>query len=367
VVFNDSIMAQLDSIISTARAGLNPVFARRTARDWSQAELAQRAGISRAAVSAIEGERLTPSVTAALALAAVLECSVEELFAKRLTAVAPSPEWGWAPGRETCRYWEAEVNQRCLMYPVEALGLNPIPHDGLWVDGLCRESRPAPAATTLTLASCDPAASLLAAEYARESGFRLLIFPRSGAEALELLRQRRVHVAGLHRSTAEHPERNTESARAKLGSGYQLLRVALWEEGIALRAEDQTRSAQAVIKRTRLWAARQPGSAARECLDELLTGHSFARRQARSHAGVAEAVRSGWAGAGVCVRLCAEEAGLNFLPVRREALDFCFSDALRHDPRIQALVRLLRKRAYRRLLGDLPGYNAAQTGEMIAV
>jgi len=38
------------------------VLARRLAREWSQAELAERAGISRAAVSAIEGERLSPSV-----------------------------------------------------------------------------------------------------------------------------------------------------------------------------------------------------------------------------------------------------------------------------------------------------------------
>ena len=60
-----------DNIIS------NLVQARRTAREWSQAELAERAGISRAAVSAIEGERLSPSVATALALAAIFECSVE--------------------------------------------------------------------------------------------------------------------------------------------------------------------------------------------------------------------------------------------------------------------------------------------------
>ena len=60
----------------------NPVLARRLAREWSQAELAARAGISRAAVSAIEGERLSPSVATALALAAVFECSVEELFGR---------------------------------------------------------------------------------------------------------------------------------------------------------------------------------------------------------------------------------------------------------------------------------------------
>lgn len=364
-MLNDMIMSDRDRIMSSA--GANSVLARRRARKWSQAELAQRAGISRAAVSAIEGQRLTPSVTAALSLAGVLECSVEELFGQQETTATRGPEWAWEALREPCRYWEAEVNERRLMYPVEAVGLNPVVHDGLWAEGLCRELAPARAETTLTLACCDPAAGLMAAEYARESGFRLLVFPRSGGAALELLRQGLVHIAGLHRSTAEHPERNAESVAARLGRGYRLLRVAQWEEGIALPPGDRARSAQAVIRRPRRWAAREAGSAARECLDELFGGHSFSHGQASSHAGVAEAVRSGWAGAGVCVRLCAEEAGLNFLPVRQEKLDFCYSEALQRDGRIQALVRLLRSRGYRRLLGDLPGYHAGETGGMLGV
>jgi molybdate-binding protein len=82
-----------------------------------------------------------------------------------------------------------------------------------------------------------------------------------------------------------------------------------------------------------------------------------------THAAVAEAVRGGWADAGVCVRLAAEEAGLSFLPVRTETLDFCFSGALQHDPRIHALIRLLRDPSFRRLLGELPGYDTRWTGE----
>jgi molybdate-binding protein len=122
-----------------------------------------------------------------------------------------------------------------------------------------------------------------------------------------------------------------------------------------------------VARRTKCWAARETGSGARECLDELLGGRRFAGREVGGHAAVAEAVRSGWAGAGVCVRFSAEEAGLNFLPVRTESLDFCFSTQLQHDPRIQALIRLLRSRGYRRLVSELPGYNARDTGEMLAL
>jgi DNA-binding XRE family transcriptional regulator len=55
--------------------------------------LAERVGISRAAVSAIEGERLSPSVATALALAEVFECSVEELFGHARTAELSGPQW----------------------------------------------------------------------------------------------------------------------------------------------------------------------------------------------------------------------------------------------------------------------------------
>jgi hypothetical protein len=146
-----------------------------------------------------------------------------------------------------------------------------------------------------------------------------------------------------------------------LGSGYRLSRVARWDEGVALPADDRTRLPESVARKPHRWAGREPGSAARECLDELLAGRRFSGRQVAGHAAVAEAVHAGWAGAGVCVRLSAEDAGLNFLPVRTEALDFCFVSALQHDPRLHALIRHMHSRAYRRLASELPGYDARQT------
>ena len=350
-----------DNIIS------NLVQARRTAREWSQAELAERAGISRAAVSAIEGERLSPSVATALALAAIFECSVEELFGRGGPAQPHTPTWAWSPQGESSRcYWEAEIGHRRRLYPVEAMTLNPTPHDGVWQNGVLRD-RGAAAATTLVMASCDPAAGLLATEYARASGFRMLVFPRGGRSALELLRQRLVHVAGLHYSTEEAPDRNAETVRAQFAGDCQLLRMANWESGIALATDNHSRSAESVARRSLRWAARESGSAARECLDGLLGKRPFTGREVNGHAAVAEAVRAGWAEAGVCVQYSAVEAGLNFLPVRSETMDLCFPAALQNDPRIQALVRLLRDRACRRLISELPGYDARETGEILAL
>jgi molybdate-binding protein/DNA-binding XRE family transcriptional regulator len=356
------IMAMSDTKLSQ-----HPVLLHRLAHGWSQADLAKRTGISRAAVSAIEGQRLSPSVATALALAKEFECSVEELFSVECARHAQRNQWAWAPRTEPSRYWETEVGRRRMLYPVEAHWLNPIPHDGVWENGVCRERESVNPEKTLTVATCDPGAGLLATEYASLTGFRLLIFPRPGLAALQLLRQGLIHVAALHRSTPKAQERNAETVRERLGNDYQLLRVAEWEEGLAVPQGTAKRSVSSVAKHTTSWAAREPGSGARECLDELLAGRSFVGREVTGHGSVAEAVRSGWAGAGVCVRFSAEEAGLSFLPIRKESLDFCFPNHLQHDPRVRALVRLLRTRGYRRLVSELPGYEALHTGELSGV
>ena len=94
-------MAQIPSIENHLRE-------HRARRGWSQEELARRAGLSRAGISAIETYRLVPSAAAALALAEALECRVEDLF--QLRRQAPNdPVWAWPSGRESCRYWAAEV------------------------------------------------------------------------------------------------------------------------------------------------------------------------------------------------------------------------------------------------------------------
>lgn len=326
-----------------------------------------RAGVPRSSVSAIEAGRLTPSVTAALAVAQALECSVEELFGSGDKKTGADVAWAWEPLLDRDRYWEAEVGGCKWLYPVEALPGSAWAHDGFCREKVLHERGDWEPTQTLVLAGCDPAAGLLAAEYAAASGFRLLAFTRGGGVALELLQQGLVHVAALHRSTAEQPHRNEQTVREKLGGGHCLLRSADWVEGIALAAQDHTRSVSACARQVRQWAMREPGSAARECLDDLLGKPQASKHILLSHQAVVEAVRGGWAEAGVCVRLCAEEAGLRFLPVRTESLDLCFSAAMERDPRVQALIRLLRSRVYRRLIDELPGYDASHTGEMVTV
>lgn len=58
----------------------NHVAEERRKRDWSQATLAERLGVSRQTVISIERGRFDPSLPLAFRLARVLECRIEELF-----------------------------------------------------------------------------------------------------------------------------------------------------------------------------------------------------------------------------------------------------------------------------------------------
>jgi molybdate-binding protein len=213
------------------------------------------------------------------------------------------------------------------------------------------------------MACCDPAAGLLASQLGHGAGYRLLVFVRSSQESLVLLRRGLIHVAGVHLSTDSAPDRNAQAVQEQLGLACFLLRLARWQEGVALAPHCRVRTVQGALRANLRWVGREPGSGARQCLDELLGRRHPPRRMARNHRSVAEMILDGWADAGICLRLVSEEAGLHFLPLQEEMFDLCYPADLAADPRIEALRRTVRSTDYRRLLGELPGYEASTTGE----
>ncbi|HUY31605.1 MAG TPA: helix-turn-helix transcriptional regulator, partial [Pirellulales bacterium] len=104
-------------------------------RGWTQAQLAERAGISRTAVTAIEGNLLVPSVAAALALAEALETSVEAVFGRPPTP-AKSTVWAKEPAHPNSPYWHAEVAVAVLAVSPIIIGASP---------KRCRRAGPTPA------------------------------------------------------------------------------------------------------------------------------------------------------------------------------------------------------------------------------
>ncbi|MCA9187609.1 MAG: substrate-binding domain-containing protein [Pirellulaceae bacterium] len=341
----------------------NKVRQFRRQRGWSQGELATRAGVSRAAVSAVEQQRLAPSVTSAMALARALQRTVEELFGDSPTS-SEVEAWAWQPHSWPCRYWHAEVGGQRWLYPSEPTNLGEIPYDGTCQGKSKRRLQDSVPEDVLVIATCDPAIGLLASEYARQTPFRILPFTRSSRQSLTLLTEGKVHIAGVHLSGSHRSEGNAVAAREVCGEGACLVRVGVWQEGIASATHLDLKSSQQAVSSRLKWVGREAGSGARDCLDELLAGRTPPRRLAPDHRSVALAIRYGWADAGVCLRLAGEEAGLNFLDLRREAYDLCASDRTREDRRVLALIDVIRSTPYRRLLGTLPGYDARTTGDV---
>ncbi|MET0198014.1 MULTISPECIES: helix-turn-helix transcriptional regulator [Nocardiaceae] len=58
----------------------NDVRRRRLQLGWSQADLADRIGVTRLTVISIEKERYDPSLPVAFQLAAVFRCRIEDIF-----------------------------------------------------------------------------------------------------------------------------------------------------------------------------------------------------------------------------------------------------------------------------------------------
>jgi molybdate-binding protein/transcriptional regulator with XRE-family HTH domain len=342
----------------------NTLRARRAAQRWSQQELADRAGLSRAGVSAIEAGRLAPSVNAALALSKALGCTVEDLFAPT-GAGQSSIAWAFFPATPRARYWNARVGDQLLAYPVEDDSPQLDWHDDVSQPDARVMREPDLAERTLVVAGCDPAAGLLAAEYARQFKFRMIVLRRSSRQALELLAAGKVHAAGLHLNQSNDRSENARIARSELGRAGTLVRVARWDEGLALDPRLRTATLQSIKRSHARWVGREPGSGARQCQDEVLGARSAPRRVAFDHKSVASAVRCGWAEIGPCVRLTSEESGLGFLKIQEKDYDLCFSAAVESDPRIAALVATLRSRQYRSRLAELPGYSTRQTGELL--
>jgi len=350
----------------------NRVAEQRTARGWSQQELARRSGLSRTAVSAIEIARVAPSTTAALALAAAFDCRVEDLFSLHHAAAARSQsQWAWQPRSDPSQLWRVAIATRTLLYPTERTAVGLLPPDGVLRAGTLELNHRVDPARTLIVAGCDPAIGLLRAEVMRSGGIEVLPLIRSSRQALDLLRQDLVHVAGVHLQDRAAPAGNKRAVRELVGPGYTLLRVTRWQEGVVLAPNLRLRTVKEAVSSKLRWVVREPGSGARHCLDELFRGRRHAVPQfdhvASDHQAVAETIRTGWAEAGVCVRLCAAEAGLDFLAAREEDYDLCYRSDRQDDPRIQALFNAVRSHAFQSAMAALPGYSATQTGEQLHV
>jgi putative molybdopterin biosynthesis protein len=219
------------------------------------------------------------------------------------------------------------------------------------------------ASALLLTGSHDPVIDYLA-DMLQGKGVPLLSTHVGSMGGLLALKKDVCHAAPTH-LLSEDGSYNTEYIRRLMpDEKIVLVRVAGREQGIVSR--DGVAFADLP---SRTFINRQKGSGTRILLDHELkkAGIDPASirgygREATTHIGVALAVKSGEADAGMCVSSAAKALGLQFVPVASEEYELAIRQEHMADPRVAALIEAIRSDAFRALLARLGGYATGATG-----
>jgi molybdate transport repressor ModE-like protein len=119
---------------------------------------------------------------------------------------------------------------------------------------------------------------------------------------------------------------------------------------------------------------RQMGSGTRMLLERMLAAEAIAPEAINgynsaefTHSAVAAYIASGMADVGIGVRTAAARFNLDFIPLARERYFLALRTDALDEPLMRELVTVLRQPGYHRLVADLPGYDAANTGKIESV
>jgi molybdate-binding protein/DNA-binding XRE family transcriptional regulator len=378
---------------------VNSLRALRMAKGLSQGQLADGALVTRQAVCAIEANQYLPTTAVALRLASVLGCHVEDIFSLKTTGELIDGDWvrhGTAvlTIQPRTRVKVAKVEDRFIVRPVAALGevLNyTVPADGLVIGRSgsgARSSRVDQRVRVrllrerqlieqeIAVAGCDPAINL-ASEYLRrhKDASTVVGWTMGSAAALDALKRKEVHMAGLHILDAKTGESNLPYLRRHLqGDDYIVVTFAAWEEGLIVGTGNpkRIRGVDDLARPGVLMVNREEGAGARMLLDQRLSALGIKGPELKgygsfvsSHFEVARHIAERQADVGVGIRSAAQIFGLDFIPLQQARYDLVFPKRyLSSHPGLTHLLDAIASRQFRTEVEALGGYDMTETGKV---
>jgi excisionase family DNA binding protein len=225
--------------------------------------------------------------------------------------------------------------------------------------------------------SDDPALDLLAEVLAAQADPPLLCTARVGSVAgLEAVAAGRADVASVHLVDPDSGEYNGPELGASLASRPCAL-VNLFHRDLGLVVPPDNPRGLATMgdlgRRDLRFVNRQPGSGTRRFVDLALARTGVAPERVAgyddavsTHWAVALRVRRSEADVGVAARSAAHALGLGFVPLARERVDLVIPKDAFFRPAVQTLVEAVRSEAFRAGLDRLGGYDARQSGRVLA-
>jgi DNA-binding XRE family transcriptional regulator len=323
----------------------------------SQAALAERAGVSRPLVAAVERGRHRPGIDAALALAAALGTTAEALF-------APAPASAFAsvldrPVPDGHGVVAATVGGRTVFAAAEdEMGPSecwPAP-DAVVAGGRLR-SLPGGGGEGAVVVGCDPALGLAAALLPRAGERRVLAVLGSTRTALGALRDGRCHAGLVHGPAGGLPV---------APAGVLRVHLARWRVGVAARAGRRRASLEALCARGAAVVQRDGGASSQQALLRAVRrlGAEPPRGPlAAGHLDAARRVAVGAAPGAVTMEPAALALGLAFEPLEEHAAELWVAEPWDGHPGVRGLTGLLGSPALRRRLDVIGGYDTSGCGE----
>jgi molybdate-binding protein/DNA-binding XRE family transcriptional regulator len=365
----------------------NNLAALRHKRGLSAAGLAKTVGISRQTIYAMESGSYVPNTAVALRLAHTLEVSVEDLFA--LPGKSPAPDLRSMqvvvlPGSDP-----PQLGQPVQLCRVERLLIASAPSLVPWyfppsdatvasepIDGRKTKVQvyhaDANFRNRILVAGCDPGISVLA-RHVQSAGVELVLVHRNSSQALLLLKQGCVHIAGTHLRDEVTGESNIpEVTRMFPKNAVAVISFAVWEEGI-LTAKGNPKGIRGIEdlgrKDVRI-VNREKGAGSRFLLDSHLERLRIDARRvagyqhlASGHLPAAWQVQTGAADCCIATRAAARVFGLGFIPLVSERYDLAIRRQHLDLPAVQALLDTLNRSSFRRELEGIGGYDTRTAGQ----
>lgn len=328
---------------------------------WSQADLAERSGVSRQLVSAVESGRHIPSVSAALALGRSLGCSVEELF-------------GPVPGSPVSVFEDAlpVADSPVLIARVgESMVAVPVDH------GVASSERWALADATLNasgtvsmlpdgaddgllIAGCDPALGVLASLVERGSRYRVVAVHASTGRSLRALTADRVHGVVVHAPDGQLPAAPVEVQRWHL---------ARWQVGVASGRVSGVPTIEEIAERRLRVVQREDGAgtqlAFNRALERIGAPTSIPGPVGNGHIDIARQVAAG-APAGLTTEAAARSFGLGFEALEEHTVEVWLNQRWATLPAAVELISTLGGASLRSRLELIGGYDLSSCADRIA-
>ncbi len=353
----------------------NNLAALRKRARWSASALATEIGISRQAIYAMEAGTYVPNTAVALQLAQTLGVGVEEIFRLesqpasnillahcdadiqsgmavqlgringRLVAVQPSPPEWYLPASDAVADSAAQTGR---------------------VKVRVHRSQP-DLENHLIIAGCDPATSILS-RHLQRAGVEPILVHRNSSQALSLLKQGRVHIAGTHL----HDDSAIPKSFAR--SAVTIVSFATWEEGLIVAPGNPKRikTVEDLARKSVRFVNREQGAGTRLLLDNELRRLHIAPpqirgydREAPGHLAAALHVRNGTADGCIATEAAARAFGLTFVPLQTARYDLVMRRQHLNLPGMRALCDTITRADFRRELTASTSYDTTVTGARV--